>query len=240
MRRVVVTSAARVTAEVMREAILSREDGVDEWFLGSEDDLMSRLGVSRPTLRQAARLLEHEGLLVVRRGLGGGLFGRRPTEEAVTHVASVLLRSQGTTYGDLVRTLHYLSSEAAQLAAQNPDRAARERVARFYDEHLPPGPTVTGADFIGIAGGFHVAIAECSGSPALLLFVQVLTELARPVGTLNLRDEERVRLTTTNHRRIAAAILAGNGRQAAGRMRDHLNDSLYWTDPALPLRQLEG
>jgi len=50
-------SAAHRAAHALREDILAREDGE---LLGSEDELMERLGVSRPTLRQAARLLEHE------------------------------------------------------------------------------------------------------------------------------------------------------------------------------------
>jgi GntR family transcriptional regulator, transcriptional repressor for pyruvate dehydrogenase complex len=101
VQRVVAISAVSATAEVLRSEILLRDDG--DW-LGSEDELLGRLGVSRPTLRQAARLLEAEELLVVRRGLNGGLFSRRPTSDAVARMASVYLRSEGTTVVDLARS----------------------------------------------------------------------------------------------------------------------------------------
>src|SRR5215475_11381751 len=101
MRRVTIRSAPRETADILREEILSRASESEEWLLGSEDDMIRTLGVSRPTLRQAARMLEQEELLVVRRGIGGGLFGRRPTAEAVSHIASVYLRAQGAAYDDL-------------------------------------------------------------------------------------------------------------------------------------------
>jgi GntR family transcriptional repressor for pyruvate dehydrogenase complex len=45
--------------------------------LPSEDSLMSSFGVSRPTLREAIRLLEADELLDVRRGARGGAVVRR-------------------------------------------------------------------------------------------------------------------------------------------------------------------
>lgn len=80
MQRVAVPTAVSATVDMLRDEILQRDDG--EW-LGWEDDLVERLGVSRPTLRQAARLLEAEELLVVKRGTNGGLFARRPTTDTV-------------------------------------------------------------------------------------------------------------------------------------------------------------
>src|SRR5690606_33992775 len=92
---------AVAVAESLREEILTtleegperEEDG--SWFLGYEEELAKRMGTSKPTLRQAGRLLEAEQLIVVRRGVTGGWFGRPPTSDGVTHAASILLRSQG-------------------------------------------------------------------------------------------------------------------------------------------------
>ena len=50
-------TAVQRTADALREEILQAGDGAR---LGSEDDLLTRLSVSRPTLRQTARLLEQE------------------------------------------------------------------------------------------------------------------------------------------------------------------------------------
>lgn len=58
-------------ASALREIIWSAAEGQ---LLGSEEDLTAMLGVSRPTVRQVARLLEREGLLKVRRGVNGGYF----------------------------------------------------------------------------------------------------------------------------------------------------------------------
>jgi DNA-binding FadR family transcriptional regulator len=63
-----------VTAR-LRGLVLDRPN---DTFLGNEDMLERELGVSKPTIRQAARVLEREGLLRVRRGNNGGYFGTRP------------------------------------------------------------------------------------------------------------------------------------------------------------------
>jgi len=57
--------------------VLAAKEGA---LIGSEESLIADLGVSRSTLRQAARLLEREGLLRVKRGINGGYYGQ-PTDE---------------------------------------------------------------------------------------------------------------------------------------------------------------
>src|SRR5436309_10887276 len=47
--------------------------------LPPENDLTAALGYSKPVVREALRILETEGLIEVKRGLGGGPRIRRPT-----------------------------------------------------------------------------------------------------------------------------------------------------------------
>jgi GntR family transcriptional repressor for pyruvate dehydrogenase complex len=240
VRKVNVKSAARETADILREQILAKVSTTDNYVLGSEDAVVSMLGVSRPTLRQALRLLEQEQLVVVRRGVGGGLFGRRPTEDGVTQMASVFLRSRGTSYRDLVRSLSLLGSRAATLAAENPDAEARAQVGTYYTERLPDGlhPGVSVAEFVRLAGQFDVLVAKLSRNPALHLFVGVLIELARPAATAAVYDEKAMRATLSGHQAVADAVVAGNGRLAGSRMKRHLSSALYWIDQDLPLQAM--
>jgi GntR family transcriptional repressor for pyruvate dehydrogenase complex len=55
-------------------------------LIGGEAELIVRLGVSRATIRQAARMLEAEGLLAVRRGPSGGYFSARPSTDTLETV----------------------------------------------------------------------------------------------------------------------------------------------------------
>jgi GntR family transcriptional repressor for pyruvate dehydrogenase complex len=58
--------------------------------LPNETELSAQLELSKPTLRQALRVLERSGLLVVKQGKAGGIFLRSeylPTEAISTNIA---------------------------------------------------------------------------------------------------------------------------------------------------------
>lgn len=64
-------------------------------LIGSEDDVIAQLGVSRVTVRQAARLLERDGLLSVKRGKKGGYFSARPGLDMMEAVVCAYLETLG-------------------------------------------------------------------------------------------------------------------------------------------------
>ncbi|MFD9663547.1 FadR/GntR family transcriptional regulator [Rhodococcus sp. NPDC059968] len=203
MRKVVLTAAPQATAEVLREEILLR-DGENS-YLGSEDDLIERLGVSRPTLRQAARILEQENLLVVRRGVNGGLFCRRPDASAVTHATAVFLRSRHASVQEVFDTRLLVEVECAALAAKAP-RAEREEAMR----------TVEGHDF-------HLAVARLSNNTVNVMFVDVLINVAESLrGGSASNGHHSSPETDRAHARIRKAILDGDADAAAARMRRHI------------------
>jgi DNA-binding FadR family transcriptional regulator len=86
-------------ANELRELALDSEEGA---YIGSEDSLGERLGVSAPTLRQAARWLEYEQVLQVRRGVSGGYYALRPRIDAITPVAANYLRGNRQALDDLM------------------------------------------------------------------------------------------------------------------------------------------
>jgi DNA-binding FadR family transcriptional regulator len=230
---------ARAAADQLREEILA-SPRTDQWLLGSEADLMVSLAVSRATLRQALRILEQEQLVVVRRGPSGGLFAKRPTAEAVSHMALIYLRSAETSYGDLIRTLGLLSAQCALDAATKAPLADRRRLVRYYDERLAGADLdqLTGHQFVRLAGGFFHELADLSGSSTMRLYIGVLIELARPAAGEHLYTAERMRGTVERHRGIARAISSGNGQEAASRVHAHIELVLTWSDEAIPLNAL--
>lgn len=81
-----------IASERLRRIALGKRDGE---FIGSEDDLLVMLEVARVTARQAARLLEREGLVRVRRGANGGYFAARPNAEMIETVVCGYLNTLG-------------------------------------------------------------------------------------------------------------------------------------------------
>ena len=117
-RKLVPAAAAK-----LRDLILAREPGAQ---IGSLTEVAQLLGVGIVTVQQAARVLEHEGLLAVRRGPGGGYYGTRPDEAALERAFAAYLRVHGFGHRESQEMLALLDCEIMPAAARCPDEQLRE------------------------------------------------------------------------------------------------------------------
>ncbi len=88
-------------------------------FLPNEAELMAHFGVSRPTLREAVRVLESERLVEVRRGSRTGARVRVPGPEIVARPAGLLLELSGATIADVMVAQAGIEPMAARLLAES-------------------------------------------------------------------------------------------------------------------------
>ncbi|MET0252066.1 MAG: GntR family transcriptional regulator [Novosphingobium sp.] len=107
----------------LRALTLSIERGT---LIGSEEMVITRLGFSRSTVRQAARMLEREGLLKVRRGPSGGYFADRPDAKTIEAAVSAYLQTLDIDVHDTAAVATALWNQAVRKAteADRPARAA--------------------------------------------------------------------------------------------------------------------
>lgn len=117
-RRLVSTTAAK-----LRNLILDREPGAQ---IGSLSEVAELLGVGIVTVQQTARILEHEGLLVVRRGPGGGYYGTRPDEAALERSVAAYMQVHGSGHREAVEVVTLLNCEIIAVAARCTDASLRE------------------------------------------------------------------------------------------------------------------
>src|SRR5690606_33552293 len=139
-------------------------------FIGAEEDLLQRLGVSRPTLRQAAKIAENDRLINVRRGIRGGFYASRPDIRDATRSLAHYLRLQGVTLLDIVTVNRPVSEEAAALACDCDDADMRVRLQQYMAE-------VDGADsvaeIVDLDNRLARLIAEMSGNPVISVFTGI-------------------------------------------------------------------
>ena len=121
-------------AQALRELVF----GVDpESRIGSLPDLARRLGVGIGTVQQAARVLEHEGLLEVRRGPGGGYYGKRPDAAALERALSAYMRMHPASYEEALDMTSLLFTELASAAAACRDGTLRTELAALLPRITP-------------------------------------------------------------------------------------------------------
>ncbi len=121
-------SAVEWIANELRDVALDLDEGA---YLGSEESLISQFGVSAPTLRQAARLLEHEQVLKVKRGVSGGYYARRPNIDALTRVAATYLRGNHGTLEDVMALMRPLSPVWVDLAMHSRRKESFKALKEF-------------------------------------------------------------------------------------------------------------
>lgn len=110
-----VPKAGELVAAELRRKIVTGELEVDE-PLPSEAALMAQFGVSRPTLREAFRILESEQLIRVLRGARGGARVLKPDPAVAARYTGVLLQSLQTPLSDVYRARATIEESAIGMA----------------------------------------------------------------------------------------------------------------------------
>src|SRR5215469_3718883 len=87
-------------ADELRRLIVSGELSEGD-SLGHEPELVERFGVSRPSLREALRILEAEGLISVVRGMLGGVIVHEPDERMAARTAALVLQARNVSLADV-------------------------------------------------------------------------------------------------------------------------------------------
>lgn len=193
------------TAEELRRRSFAAESGD---LLGSLNDLAKALGVGIVTLQQAARVLEHEGLLTARRGPGGGYYAARPDAAALGRALAGFLRLHPGSFSEALNITSLLFTELAAAAASCCDGPLREELVALDGQLGNQGGAF---DHAGFEHAFQRLLFRMVDWPLFELLTEVtlrFAESALPSGT-------RVAAGTSvgwaaGRRRIIAAILAGD------------------------------
>jgi DNA-binding FadR family transcriptional regulator len=217
--------AASVVAAQIRKQIVMGELAEGD-ALPSEAEMIKRLGVSRPTLRQAFRILETEHLITVQRGARGGGTVFRPAPKLASRYLSDLLRFRATTIGDVLAASMMIEPAAvAQLARRRDESAIAELRALVEADPRPVGDE----DDNTPSDSFHVRMVELAGNPVLADYCTLIHYLI--VGHLTALKTTRRDLDLTSghdpgdaHANLVDLVAAGAVHAATQHWRKHLDD----------------
>lgn len=227
----------RQVADLIRTAILDGRLKVDE-RLPTEEELAQRFGISRPTVREALKVLAAQNLIRARRGPAGGTFVCRPDPETVGRTltdAATLLVGVGTfSVEEIVSARIETEAICCRLAAQH---RSDEDLGQLAAEIARQGDTaLSDEEFCASDVRFHRALATASGNGPLRLMMYAVIESFVPVTNLLIYADHERRRTVESHTHVLEAVSARDGDRAARAMRDHLHDMRASLDQALARR----
>lgn len=214
---------AELVAATLRRMIVDGQLS-DGDFLPHETELMTHFKVSRPTLREAVRVLEAERLVEVRRGSRTGARVLVPGPEIVARPAGLLLELANATLADVWEARVGFEPLAVRLLAEDGSAKAHAELRRLVDEI----PTAADADaFATATANFHRRVVELSGNATLGMIAGMLYEITVRHTTTAIRrahavpEAEYARLLKSYHH-LVELVAARNGTAAEKHWRRHM------------------
>jgi GntR family transcriptional regulator, transcriptional repressor for pyruvate dehydrogenase complex len=211
--------AVEQIAERIREGELSAGDR-----LPSERELAAAMRISRPTLREAVRVLADAGVLSVRSGSTGGIF------VASDYVPLELLRSKSDLRLDevagVLEARRLIEPRVAQLAAVNAhehDYALMQRTIDAQKALLAGGDVLAHEDrFLQLDTQFHIRIARATGNSTIVSLMRTVLRRLEIARDLAMHQAPTVPWVIDVHERTLTAIRSADHDRIEEVMDEHL------------------
>ncbi|MEE2057186.1 FadR/GntR family transcriptional regulator [Rhodococcus artemisiae] len=168
--------AARLRTEIVRGQLKEGDT------LPPETTLMEEFCVSRPTLREAYRLLEAESLIQLKRGARGGAVVSVPDISVAARYVGLILQMSGTTLDEIYSARMVFEPTCARLFTERRTdndlddlRACIDRMCDITEEDLKTNraPEI----WAELTGSFQSIITERCGNNALSVQAGVLRDI---------------------------------------------------------------
>jgi DNA-binding FadR family transcriptional regulator len=223
-----IPKTAEIIAGRIRKAIIRGQLKAGD-RLAAEAELVDEFQVSRPTVREAIRILESEGFLRISRGAQGGARVLAPGPELLAKAAGLTLQFRGATIADVYAARSIIEPPAARLAAElNSRRAAAalrkqlQREREVADMDMPRAHAV--ADF-------HATLLDECGNVALGMVGRALHDVVlrqyelayrRPATETIEARKKRVQIGYRSQEKLIDLIEARDGAAAEAHWIRHM------------------
>jgi DNA-binding FadR family transcriptional regulator len=192
--------------------------------LPPERDLAVTMEISRPTLREAVKVLVEAAVLEVRRGPGGGMFVASdvvPTE--LIRRRSELRRAEVEQVLEARRIVEPGVAQLAAARATEDDFAALQRSIDAMQAIVARGYRADDEDrFLQLDVQFHLAMARAAGNPTVETLMRTLFRQLEIARDMAMHLPTVPEWTIAIHERTLQALRAGDADDVATVMDEHL------------------
>jgi DNA-binding FadR family transcriptional regulator len=225
-RRTLTRMKPQQVADELRSLIINGEVREGD-LLGTEPGLIDRFGVSRPSLREALRILEAEGLISIARGVQGGVFVHEPDQRLTARTAALVLQTRNVSLADVFEARTIIEPAAVGLVAGAHDHKAH--ASRLRELISDEAKVIDAPEAFGPANArFHAQLVAMAGNQTLTIVAEMLNEVvARAVTDVShdtrTGSAETRRRGVRSQRRLADLIEAGDAAAAEKHWREHMS-----------------
>ncbi|MDZ7791714.1 MAG: FCD domain-containing protein [Xanthomonadales bacterium] len=226
---------AELVAGVLRDRILG-EEVADGARLPKQEALLEEFGVSKPSLREALRILEAEGLLTIQRGNVGGAVAHVPTAQNAAYTLALVLQARAVGLRDVAMALSFIEPLCAALCASRPDRAdlVVPQLRQVHAEAVASRDDLV--QLSELTRRFHEMLVDRCGNETMILLVGALEALwsgGQREWAEQADPDRHASVAETSfraHEQLIDLIEAGDADAAQRLARTHLEEGVFYSD----------
>ena len=229
IERVQTPKTADLVCEQLRRKIIHGELVPGE-VLPPERELLEQFGVSRPTLREALRILESERFIAVRRGSRGGARVQVPSWDVPARQVGLFLQLHRTTLEDVYHARTVIERDCARLLAKGRTKADLNRLWAEVErgESVLHDPNL----LIRVHADFHALVVELANNQTLELLDGMLRHIVDSGNFARIAEDiatpsvvEATRKGARAHRRLVELIEDRDADEAEALWNKHLTEA---------------
>ena len=218
-------SLARQIADNLQTAIFNGDVRADE-RLPSEHELAEKFEVSRPTIREALKILAARNLTRSRRGPSGGTFVKKPTREEVREIISntttMLINSGELDFQSFHEARYEFEIFCCRLAAERRKPVHLDKMK--VECEIQKDSSTNHEDFCHSDVRFHRIMVDATDNALLKNIIDPVFDALQPIFNMAIyryRDRDRI---VSQHRQIHAALEDHDADKAIKVMIEQLDD----------------
>lgn len=234
--RVRVPKTAELVALQLRRRIV-RGELLEGDALPPETVLLEQFGVSRPTLREAFRVLESEALITVRRGSQGGARVQTPDGDVAARYAGLVLEYRGTELADVFEAAAVIEAPCVGLLARNRSNADLKLLREAVEREESGG---TPGDVLEAQVALHKLVISLSGNETLKILAEMVRHIidtaSRKVIEREGHSARQTKAThkgSRTHRQLLELIEAKDAAGAEDLWRRHVTETSRYLQQSL-------
>jgi DNA-binding FadR family transcriptional regulator len=192
--------------------------------LPAERDLATTLGVSRNTVREALRALEHSGVIVLKPGVKGGAFISNGGANAIKTALDDLVRLGSIRPADLIEVRLLIGREAVRLACERYQKSDFEALEANFARTVAATEAGNLPLRVSHSLEMHKLLARASKNPVLVIITDVLLDITMEfVKVIGVMPNDYV---VESQRRLLGHLRDRDADKAAGEMDNYLRTTL--------------